>query len=99
TLTPQFYVDLHLGAGASFPLPDGHDERGAYVVSGRIEADGKEIGARHLVFFTRGSAAAIRAVEPSRVMLLGGAPIAPPRMWWNFVSTRVERIEQAKRDW
>jgi redox-sensitive bicupin YhaK (pirin superfamily) len=99
SLTPLFYVDLRLEAGASFPLPGGHEERGAYVVSGRIEADGREIGERHLVFFAPDEESAIRAAEPSRVMLLGGARIAPPHMWWNFVSTRLDRIEQAKRDW
>jgi redox-sensitive bicupin YhaK (pirin superfamily) len=99
TLTPQFYLDLRLDAGASFPLPAGHEERGAYVVTGRIVSDGSEIGERQLAFFARPGEPAIRALEPSRVMLLGGAAIAPPRMWWNFVSTRIERIEQAKRDW
>jgi redox-sensitive bicupin YhaK (pirin superfamily) len=99
TLTPQFYVDLRLDAGASFPVPQGYEERGAYVVTGRIESDGRDIGERHLAFFTPNGDPSIRASEPSRVMLLGGAPIAPPHMWWNFVSTRLERIEQAKRDW
>jgi redox-sensitive bicupin YhaK (pirin superfamily) len=94
TLTPQFYADVRLDAGASFALPDGHAERGAFVVSGGLEG----IGARQLAFFAPG-AAAIRAVAPSRVMLLGGAAIEPPHMWWNFVSTRRARIEQAKRDW
>jgi redox-sensitive bicupin YhaK (pirin superfamily) len=99
TLTPQFYADAQLEAGAAFPLPEGYEERGAYVVSGRIDLDGRPIGARQLAFFTPGARGAFRAVEPSRVMLLGGAPIPPPRMWWNFVSTRPERIEQAKHDW
>jgi len=99
TLTPQFYVDLRLDAGASFAPPVDHEERGAYVVSGGVESDGREIGERHLAFFTPGTRAAIRAVVPSRVMLLGGERIPPPHMWWNFVSTRVDRIEQAKRDW
>jgi redox-sensitive bicupin YhaK (pirin superfamily) len=99
TFTPQFYLDLRLDTGASFPLPGDHEERGAYVVSGRLESDGREIGARQLAFFAPAGDPAIRAAEPSQVMLLGGAPIPPPRMWWNFVSTRLERIEQAKRDW
>jgi len=68
-------------------------------VSGGVESDGREIGERHLAFFTPGTRPAIRAVVPSRVMLLGGERIPPPHMWWNFVSTRVDRIEQAKRDW
>jgi redox-sensitive bicupin YhaK (pirin superfamily) len=99
TLTPQFYVDLRLDAGASFPVLQGYEERGAYVVTGRIESEGSEIGERHLAFFAPGGGPSIRALQPSRVMLLGGAPIAAPHMWWNLVSTRLERIEQAKRDW
>ncbi|HZA14332.1 MAG TPA: pirin family protein [Myxococcaceae bacterium] len=99
TFTPQFYVELRLEAGASFPLPVGHEERGAYVVTGHIESEGREIGERHLAFFAPEGTPTIRAEMPSIVMLLGGARIAPPRMWWNFVSTRLERIEQAKRDW
>ena len=99
TLTPQFYLDLQLDAGASFPLPADHEERGAYVVTGRIESDEREIGERHLAFFAPAGTPTIRASEPSRVMLLGGARITPPHMWWNFVSTRLERIEQATRDW
>jgi redox-sensitive bicupin YhaK (pirin superfamily) len=97
--TPQFYVDFRLDAGTSLPLPTGHEERGAYVVTGRIESDGHAVGERQLAFFAPGGEPVIRATAPSRVMLLGGAAITPPRMWWNFVSTRPERIEQAKRDW
>src|SRR5215471_74568 len=44
TLTPHFYLDVRLEAGSSFPLPEGHDERGAYVVTGRIESDGRDVG-------------------------------------------------------
>jgi redox-sensitive bicupin YhaK (pirin superfamily) len=99
TFTPQFYVDLQLDAASSFPLPEDHEERGVYVVSGRIEADGHDVVERQLAFFGPGGTPTIQARTPSRVMLLGGTPIAPPRMWWNFVSSRPERIEQAKHDW
>jgi redox-sensitive bicupin YhaK (pirin superfamily) len=99
TYTPQFYLDLQLEAGASLALPAGHEERGAYVITGAIQAAGGDVGERHLAFFAAGGEPTIRAAAPSHVMLLGGAAITPPRMWWNFVSTRPDRIEQAKRDW
>lgn len=98
-LTPQFYAELLLDEGAVFPMPEGHEERGAYVVSGSVEVDHQAVRARQLAFFTARAPVVLRAREAARVMLLGGAAIVPPRMWWNFVSSQMERIEQAKRDW
>jgi redox-sensitive bicupin YhaK (pirin superfamily) len=99
TFTPQFYLDLRLAQGARFPLTNEHEERSAYIVSGRVNVDGTSCAERHLLIFKPGSDAVIQAEADSIVMLLGGAPIETPHMWWNFVSTRRERIEQAKRDW
>jgi redox-sensitive bicupin YhaK (pirin superfamily) len=102
TFTPQFYVDLRLAAGARFALPAEHEERAAYVVDGRVRGEGAEgsFAARHLVVFGRGGEAPVVVAEsPATVMLLGGAPIPAPHMWWNVVSSRAERIEEAKRDW
>lgn len=99
TFSPQFAIEVQLAAGASFPLPTEHEERCAYVIEGRIRVGGDVGEARHMLVFTPGGAPAITADTDSRVLLLGGAPIAGPHMWWNFVSSRKERIEQAKRDW
>lgn len=95
----QFCVDLRLARGASAPLPAGHAERAAYVVAGSVRVDGVVHPARRLLVFAPGGAPTLTAESDAVVLLLGGAPISPPRMWWNFVSTRQDRIEQAKRDW
>jgi redox-sensitive bicupin YhaK (pirin superfamily) len=99
SFTPQFYVDLRLAPGARFALPREHEERAAYVVEGSVSIEGAGFAPRHLVVFAAGDEPVIEATTAATVMLLGGAPVPAPHMWWNFVSTRAERIEQAKRDW
>jgi redox-sensitive bicupin YhaK (pirin superfamily) len=100
----MFYVDVKLEAGGRFRLPKEHEERAAYVVSGAIAVDGAggaSFGAERLVVFAPGVEIVIEAVGgAARVMLLGGAPMDGPRhLFWNFVSSSSERIEQAKADW
>jgi redox-sensitive bicupin YhaK (pirin superfamily) len=97
--SPQFCVDMRVTRGARVALPAEHDERAAYVVEGRVTVDGTSYEARKLLVFAPGGPAEVVADEDSTLLLLGGAPIAGPHMWWNFVSSRRERIEQAKRDW
>lgn len=100
-LSPTFYVHAELEPGATIDLPDDHAERAAYVVRGEIEHEGTPYRGGQMLIFTPGTAAAVRATGgPACVMLLGGAPLDAPRfMWWNFVSSSHDRIEQAKRDW
>jgi len=97
--SPQFCVDMRLARGARIPLPDDHAERAAYIVEGRLQVDGVAYEPRHMLVFASGGAPHIEALEDTTVLLLGGAPIDGPHMWWNFVSSRKDRIEQAKRDW
>jgi redox-sensitive bicupin YhaK (pirin superfamily) len=97
--SPMFYVEATVPAGAVLPVPDGHAERAAYVVDGVIACGDERVEARHLALFEPGAAPALRAERDARVMLLGGAPIGPRHIWWNFVSSSEARIEQAKRDW
>jgi hypothetical protein len=95
-----YYVDAQMKDGSSVALPDDYEERGAMVVGGAIESGGvrHEVGA--MVLFDKGERAEIKAAGDARVMLLGGAPLDGPRhVWWNFVSSSRERIEQAKADW
>ncbi len=99
TYSPMFYVHWELEAGATTALPAQYPERAAYVAAGAIEVDGARYDAGHLLVFAPGEAVAITAAEPARVMLLGGEPIGPRHVWWNFVSSSRERIEQAKADW
>jgi redox-sensitive bicupin YhaK (pirin superfamily) len=97
--SPLFYVHAELQAGARMALPDGHAERAAYVARGCIEVEGTRYRPGQMLVFTAGAAPTLRALEASRVMLLGGEPLGPRHIWWNFVSSRPERIEQAKADW
>jgi redox-sensitive bicupin YhaK (pirin superfamily) len=99
THSPLFYVHAELDAGAVTDLPVGHAERALYVVNGRVETDGHDYHAGQLLVFAAGAQPVVQAVEPSTVMLFGGEPLGPRHIWWNFVSSRKERIEQAKADW
>jgi len=100
TFSPLFYAEAELAAGASLSLPAGHEQRGVYVLSGALSHAEQSIEERALALFRAGGAPSVRAEVPSRVLLLGGAPPDGPRyIEWNFVSSSLERIEQAKRDW
>ncbi len=99
TLSPLFYLHLDMAAGATAEAPGGFAERALYVVSGAVETDGKRIGATEMAVFGPRADASFRALEPSVVAVLGGEPVGPRHVWWNFVSSSKERIEQAKADW
>jgi len=99
TRSPLFYIDARLEAGARLGLPGGYKERAAYVVQGQVEIDGRPHDAGQMIVFGSGETPAMRALISSTVMLLGGEPLGPRHIWWNFVSSRKERIEQAKADW
>jgi hypothetical protein len=103
TLSPMFYADLTLQPGARFKVPAEHHERAAYVVEGEIVvgAEAQAYGVAQLVVFAPGREIVIAATSAkARVMLLGGEPMDGPRfVWWNFVSSSKERIQQAKDDW
>lgn len=95
------YVAAVFEAGASLDLPDEHEERAVYVASGSLTCDGIEIEAGELAVFKSGDGVDLTAgAAGAQTMLLGGAAMDGPRhMWWNFVSSSKERIEQAKADW
>ena len=97
--SPLFYLHLEVEAGARIPLPDGHAERAAYVAKGEIELDAQRHGTGRMLVFDAAERPAMIARTPSTVMLLGGEPLGERHIWWNFVSSRRERIEQAKADW
>ncbi len=100
THSDLFYVDAKLDVGAVLPLPAGHEERGIYVAEGEIEIAGSVFPENRLLVFRPGDAIAVKALKPSRLMLLGGEPMDGPRyIWWNFVASSRERIEAAKNDW
>ena len=94
------YVAIDLEAGTEVALDDSHAERALYLLEGEAQLDGVDLPVMHLVVLDRGSRQRLRAQTPLKAMLLGGEPLDAPRhVWWNFVSSSRERIEQAKRDW
>ncbi|HRD46129.1 MAG TPA: pirin family protein [Caulobacter sp.] len=97
--SPTFYVHWELEAGAKAALPAEYPERAAYVARGTVEVDGRALHAGQMAVFAPGETIAFTALEPSTVMLLGGEPIGPRFIEWNFVSSSKDRIEQAKADW
>jgi redox-sensitive bicupin YhaK (pirin superfamily) len=99
TNSPLFYLHVALQQGAKFGLPKEHAERGFYIVNGSVEIGGTAYGAGKMLVFTKGVDPVITAKENTVLMLLGGEPLGERFIWWNFVSSRAERIEQAKEDW
>jgi redox-sensitive bicupin YhaK (pirin superfamily) len=100
TFSETFYADAALDRAARLALPAGHEERAAYVAVGSITVDGQPFEVGQLLVFRPGAAIVIEATRPARVLLFGGEPMdGPRRIWWNFVSSSTERIEQAKSDW
>ena len=99
TQSPLVYVHVELQAGASSAIPDGYSERAAFVAAGTIRVGEQSYAAGQMAVFTRGSQPRIVAASDATVMLLGGEPLGARHIWWNFVSSRPERIEQAKADW
>ncbi len=98
--SPTLYVEARLEAGAELVLPEEYAERAAYVVEGAITCGVTEVHAGTLGVLGTSVRAVLHAVEPSHVLLLGGAPLDGRRhVWWNFVSSSEARIERAKRDW
>ena len=100
TFSDTVYADASLEAGASLPLDPSFEERAIYLVSGGVEIAGDRFAAPQLLVFRPGDAITVRAVGATRLMILGGAGMDGDRyIWWNFVSSRRERIEEARRDW
>ena len=99
TSSPLFYLHVVLIKGARFGLPKGQSERGIYIVKGSVEVNGITYSYGKLMVFTKGVDPVIIAKENTTLMLLGGEPLGDRYIWWNFVASRKERIEQAKEDW
>lgn len=95
-----FYAEVLLDAGASAPLDADHEERAIYVTEGEVDIAGDKFAAPQLLVFRPGDRITVTATKPARLMFLGGAALEGPRyIWWNFVSSRKERIEDAKQEW
>jgi redox-sensitive bicupin YhaK (pirin superfamily) len=100
SLSPLFFADVTLAAGARLDLAPEYEERAAYVALGAVEIEGQRFDAGRLVVFAPGRPVTFRALGATRIALLGGEPLDGPRyLWWNFVSSRRDRIAQAREDW
>jgi redox-sensitive bicupin YhaK (pirin superfamily) len=100
TLSDMFYADARLSTNARLLVSAEYEERAIYVVDGRIKIDGQDIEKGRMAILTEHSTAIVHATGAARLMLLGGSALDGPRhLWWNFVSSSAERIEQAKEDW
>jgi len=99
THSPLFYLHVTLDKGTRFGLPNEHSERAIYLVKGSVEVAEKNYSPGQMLVFNKGVDPTIIANEPTTLMLLGGEPVGERFIWWNFVSSRRERIDQAKSDW
>jgi redox-sensitive bicupin YhaK (pirin superfamily) len=94
------YGDVQLSAGASIPIDAEADERALYLAEGEAELDGMALEPQLLYVLKPGVSATLRSKGGGRIMLCGGAPLDGPRyVFWNFVSSRRDRIQQAREDW
>ena len=100
TFSDTLYVAAELEAGTTFIVATEHEERAVYVVSGDVTIDGHAVPEAHMAVLPEGDEALVQARSPARVMLVGGAKLDGERfIWWNFVASSREAIEQAKSDW
>jgi redox-sensitive bicupin YhaK (pirin superfamily) len=100
TRWPTLYVDILVRSGAVLDVPAEHEERAVYVAAGEIELEGARLREGQMAVLASGGQPRVCALRDARVMLLGGARFTTPRhIWWNFVASTPERIEQAKQRW
>ena len=99
TFSEMFYLGTELDSGASLNLPPEHAERAVYAVDQALDVGGVELRAGQIAILPRGVDVVIRAPAAAKAIIFGGQPVGERHMWWNFVSSSRERIEQAKADW
>lgn len=99
TFSPTLCAEAEVPKGCSLPLPEAAEQRAVYLASGRLRIQDTDLPPRCMTVFEPGSEVRLVALEDSRIATIGGAPLGKRFMWWNFVSSRKERIEQAKADW
>ncbi|WP_374943130.1 pirin family protein [Sphingomonas sp.] len=99
-LAGAIYADIRLRAGASVPIDAVAEERAVYLAFGEATLEGMPLEAQRLYVLRPGIAATLRSETGARAMLCGGDAFATKRhVWWNFVSSRPDRIAEAKRAW
>lgn len=97
----MFYADVTMQPSARLPMPDDHEDRGLYVSEGSVSVAGQDFEASRMMVFRPGDRITVKAgPSGARIMILGGETLPGPRyIWWNFVASSIDRIEQAKTDW
>ena len=99
TYSPTLYFEAVLPPGGELLLFDDARERGVYVVAGRVDVGGTPCAEGTFAVLREDAKVLVRAAASARLVVVGGAPLGTRHIWWNFVSSSKERIEQAKRDW
>jgi redox-sensitive bicupin YhaK (pirin superfamily) len=100
TVHETMFANVALRPGATLPIDAGHEERALYLVDGTLDIAGDTFAPGQLLVFKPGDRLTVKAVTDAHFVICGGAPMDGPRhIWWNFVSSRKDRIEQAKADW
>ncbi len=100
TASDTLYADIRLDAGARFRIPANAEERAIYVLDGEVEIERDRFPADRLLVFKPGAEIVVGSPRGAHFMLFGGASLGSRRyIWWNFVSSSKERIEQAKQEW
>ncbi|RWA87096.1 pirin family protein [Mesorhizobium sp.] len=100
TASETLYADLRLAAGASVKIPADAEERAIYTLEGEVSIAGDRFPAERLLVFKPGEEIVVSSERGAHFMLFGGASLGSKRyIWWNFVSSSKERIEQAKEEW
>jgi redox-sensitive bicupin YhaK (pirin superfamily) len=95
----MLYLECRMPAGSGITLPEGTDELAAYVVDGNVKVDSQSLTSGLLAVARTGKTVRLEATTDSHAMIIGGVRMSRRHIWWNFVATSKERIEQAKRDW
>jgi len=99
TFSPTFYADVAMVAGRRFAVPARHEERALYVLAGELRLAGHALVPGEMLVLDTAAEVLVESAQASRFVIFGGATLGPRHVWWNFVHSRRERIEQAADDW
>ena len=99
TFSPMIYLDIQLAPGSQLNLPGNYSEQAIYSVTQGLQVDGAALAQHRLAVLTTGTSVTVAADTSARCIIIGGEPVGKRYKWWNFVSSRPARIEQAKQDW
>jgi len=97
--SPTLYAELKLAAGANLLIPAEHRERALYLIAGEAQLDGDDLPRHSLAVLPEGEELLLSACGECHLALIGGEPLGPRRMYWNFVASDAALLEKAKQDW